>query len=119
MSSMRQYILKRLLLMPITLIGITFLVFFLTRMVPGGPVERMLQEQSIGALSGEKTVGQMNGVNVNRSHITASAINRRTLVYIFSFALMGGKFDSEREEDGRVYHIPYISCNLKACYSTN
>lgn len=58
---MRQYILKRLLMMPITLIGITFLVFFLTRMVPGGPVERMLQEQSIGALSGEKTVGQMNG----------------------------------------------------------
>ena len=40
--AMRQYILKRLLMMPITLIGITFLVFFLTRMVPGGPVERML-----------------------------------------------------------------------------
>ena len=56
---MRQYILKRLLMMPITLIGITFLVFFLTRMVPGGPVERMLQEQAIGALSGEKTVGQV------------------------------------------------------------
>jgi len=55
---MRQYILKRLLLMPITLIGITFLVFFLTRMVPGGPVERMLQEQAIGALSGDKVVGQ-------------------------------------------------------------
>ena len=45
-------------MMPITLIGITFLVFFLTRMVPGGPVERMLQEQAIGALAGEKTVGQ-------------------------------------------------------------
>ena len=58
MSSMRQYILKRLLLMPITLIGITFLVFCLTRMVPGGPVERMLQEQAIGALSGDKVVGQ-------------------------------------------------------------
>lgn len=56
--SMRQYILKRLLMMPITLIGITFLVFFLTRMVPGGPVERMLQEQAIGALSGDKVVGQ-------------------------------------------------------------
>lgn len=40
--------------MPVTLIGITFVVFFLTRMVPGGPVERMLQEQAIGALSGEK-----------------------------------------------------------------
>ena len=55
---MRYYILRRLMMMPITLIGITFLVFFLTRMVPGGPVERMLQEQAIGALTGEKTVGQ-------------------------------------------------------------
>ncbi len=54
---MRQYIIRRLLMMPITLIGITFLVFFLTRMVPGGPVERMLQEQAIGALAGEKAVG--------------------------------------------------------------
>ncbi len=56
---MRQYIFKRLLMMPITLIGITFLVFFLTRMVPGGPVERILQEQAIGSLVGDKTVGQV------------------------------------------------------------
>ncbi len=56
---MRYYILRRLLMMPITLIGITLLVFFLTRMVPGGPVERMLQEQAIGALAGEKSVGQV------------------------------------------------------------
>lgn len=57
--AMRYYILRRLLMMPITLIGITLLVFFLTRMVPGGPVERMLQEQAIGALAGEKSVGQV------------------------------------------------------------
>lgn len=56
--AMRHYIIRRLMLMPVTLIGITFLVFFLTRLVPGGPVERMLQEQAIGALTGEKTVGQ-------------------------------------------------------------
>lgn len=54
-ESMRRYILRRLLLMPITLIGITFVVFFLTRMVPGGPVERILQEQAMGALMGEKS----------------------------------------------------------------
>ena len=54
---MRRYVLRRLLMIPVTLIGITFLVFCLSRMVPGGPVERMLQEQSMGALSGEKTVG--------------------------------------------------------------
>lgn len=57
---MRNYILKRLMLMPVTLIGITFLVFFLTRLVPGGPVERMLQEQAIGSLSGDKVTAQVN-----------------------------------------------------------
>lgn len=54
---MRRYIIRRLLLMPFTLIGITFLVFSLSRLVPGGPVERMLQEQSLAALSGEKAAG--------------------------------------------------------------
>lgn len=54
---MRKYIIRRLLLIPITLIGITFVVFCLTRMVPGGPVERILQEQAIGALAGERSAG--------------------------------------------------------------
>lgn len=52
---MRRYIIRRLLLMPFTLIGITLLVFSLSRLVPGGPVERMLQEQTMAALSGDKT----------------------------------------------------------------
>ena len=53
-TGMRAYIIKRLLMMPITLIGVTALVFCLTRMVPGGPVDRILQEQAIGALAGDK-----------------------------------------------------------------
>ncbi len=57
---MRHYILRRLMLMPITLIGITFIVFCLTRMVPGGPVERMLQEQAISALAGDKALSNTN-----------------------------------------------------------
>lgn len=51
---MRRYLLRRLMLIPVTLLGITFVVFCLSRMVPGGPVERMLQEQAMGALAGEK-----------------------------------------------------------------
>lgn len=54
---MRRYIVKRLLLAPITLIGVTLIVFCLTRIVPGGPVDRILQEQVIASLSGEKTSG--------------------------------------------------------------
>lgn len=55
---MKTYIIRRLLLMPLTLIGVTFLVFCVTRFVPGGPVDQMMQEQTMGALSGEKATAQ-------------------------------------------------------------
>ncbi len=51
---MRHYLLQRLLLVPFTLIGVTMLVFCLTRLVPGGPIEQMLQQQAMAALSGDK-----------------------------------------------------------------
>jgi microcin C transport system permease protein len=50
----KSYFLRRLLLIPPTLIGITLLVFTITRFVPGGPLERMLQEASKGADQGGK-----------------------------------------------------------------
>ena len=39
---MLGYILRRLLLVIPTFIGITLIVFTLTRLVPGGPIERMM-----------------------------------------------------------------------------
>lgn len=49
--------------MPVTLLGITFLVFCLTRMVPGGPVQRILQEEAISALVGDKVGGSATQVS--------------------------------------------------------
>ena len=46
---MKTYIIRRLLLMPLTLLGVTFLVFCITRFVPGGPIEQMMQQQSMSA----------------------------------------------------------------------
>ena len=66
---MREYIIRRLLLMPITLIGITFVVFCLTRMVPGGPVERILQEQAIGSMAGDKALGGATSSTVSEADI--------------------------------------------------
>lgn len=51
---MKSYFLRRLLLIPPTLIGITLLVFTITRFVPGGPLDRMLQEAARGAEQGGK-----------------------------------------------------------------
>src|SRR5262249_55831851 len=39
-----SYFLRRLLLIVPTFIGVSLLVFALTRLVPGGPIERMLNE---------------------------------------------------------------------------
>ena len=44
---MRAYILRRLLLIPITLLGITFIVFSITRFLPGGPLEQALQQATM------------------------------------------------------------------------
>jgi ABC-type microcin C transport system permease subunit YejB len=70
---MREYIIRRLLLMPITLIGITFVVFCITRMVPSGPIERVLQEQAMGELSGEKALSNSATSGVSEADIEAEA----------------------------------------------
>jgi microcin C transport system permease protein len=49
-----KYFLRRLLLIPPTLVGITLLVFAITRFVPGGPGEHMLQQAAKGADQGGK-----------------------------------------------------------------
>lgn len=41
---MRDYFLRRALLILPTFIGVTFLVFLITRLVPGGPVEKMINQ---------------------------------------------------------------------------
>lgn len=57
---MKSYFLRRLLLIPPTLIGITLLVFTITRFVPGGPMDRMLQEAALGADQGAKRSSSSN-----------------------------------------------------------
>lgn len=53
---MKSYFLRRLLLIPPTLLGITLLVFTITRFVPGGPLDRMLQQASgSGDKSGKRS----------------------------------------------------------------
>ncbi len=57
---MGGYFLRRLLLLPPTLIGITILVFVITRLVPGGPLERAIMEAQQASISAgvSSTAGQ-------------------------------------------------------------
>ncbi len=56
---MGAYILKRILLMAPTLVGVMFITFVVTQFVPGGPVERMVAQ-----LSGFGTGGDTAGVSL-------------------------------------------------------
>jgi microcin C transport system permease protein len=50
---MKSYILRRLLLMIPTLLGITVVCFVLIQLIPGGPVEEMISRaQSVAAMKG-------------------------------------------------------------------
>lgn len=59
---MRDYFIRRLLLIPPTLIGVTIIVFIITRLVPGGPLERAIMEaqqlDASGGVSVEQQAGQ-------------------------------------------------------------
>lgn len=46
---MRDYFIRRLLLVPVTLLGITMLVFTMTRLTPGGPLENAMLQAMSGA----------------------------------------------------------------------
>jgi microcin C transport system permease protein len=60
---MRDYFIRRFLLIPPTLLGVTIIVFMITRLVPGGPLERALMEaQQFNASSGVSA--QMAGANM-------------------------------------------------------
>jgi microcin C transport system permease protein len=55
----KAYFIRRLLLIPPTLIGITLMVFMIMRLAPGGPVERDLQRMmSQGEDKGGSSVGR-------------------------------------------------------------
>lgn len=58
---MRDYFFRRFLLVPPTLLGVTIIVFAITRLVPGGPLERAIMEtQQLNTTTGMSTtlVGQ-------------------------------------------------------------
>ena len=60
---MRDYFIRRFLLIPPTLIGVTIIVVVITRLVPGGPLERAIMEsQQFNAASGVST--QVAGANL-------------------------------------------------------
>lgn len=66
---MYSYFIRRLLLTIPTFIGITLLVFCITRMVPGGPVERILTESMLSAGDTSSQSSNMRGQTLSAEQI--------------------------------------------------
>ena len=75
---MRTYIIKRILLMIPTLIGLTVITFFLLQFVPGGPAEVELMKLQSGQLQGSES-----GSTVSGSKMTESAFQKIKEFYGF------------------------------------
>ena len=66
-GALRTYVLRRLLLMIPTLLGITFIVFVLCQFVPGGPIDQV-RLQMAGAGGGGEVAGA-GGSDIARTAI--------------------------------------------------
>ena len=62
------YLLHRLALIPVTLIGIIAINFFIVQIAPGGPVEQLLAQLKNTAVSATARVGGGEGVEAGRSN---------------------------------------------------
>jgi microcin C transport system permease protein len=70
---MRAYFLRRLLLIPPTLLGISILVFTITRLAPGGPLERAIMEAQAASaqLGGGGSVGGGQSMAISEEQLAA------------------------------------------------
>ncbi len=75
---MRDYFLRRFLLIPPTLLGITLLVFLITRVVPGGPIERAIMESQTA-----ESAGGGGRADTGRGAISEDQLNQLKAYYGF------------------------------------
>ena len=108
---MKSYFFRRLLLIPPTLLGITLLAFTITRFVPGGAMDRMLQQAASGADQGGKkssTNQSQGGLNEEQLEELEEQYGLDKPVVVAYFQWLGlapresriskGEYDSEGEE---------------------
>ena len=78
---MKAYFIRRFLLIIPTFIGITILVFAITRAVPGGPIERMLTEAQFA--SGDQVSFQSDNQGIAGSTLSEAQMQQLREYYGF------------------------------------
>ncbi len=80
---MARYIIKRLLLMFPTLIGVMLITFIVTQFVPGGPVEQLIHQLQHHGVQGEVGSGGANSAYRGSAGLDADRIKELQALYGF------------------------------------
>ncbi|MBI3899385.1 MAG: microcin C ABC transporter permease YejB [Gammaproteobacteria bacterium] len=80
---MAGYILKRLLLMIPTLIGVMLITFTVTQFVPGGPVEQLVHQLQHRSAEGEASAGSSGGLYRGSAGLDAERLKELQALYGF------------------------------------
>ncbi len=80
---MFSYILKRLLLMIPTLVGIMLVTFIVTQFVPGGPVEQLIAQLEGGAHSGGEVSASSSGLYQGDKGLEKEHVEKLNALYGF------------------------------------
>ncbi len=78
---MRRYFLHRLLLTIPTFIGITLMIFIITRLVPGGPLEAAIQARQAGVASEGRSTGSGPGRGASGSTLNEKQLEQLKKYY--------------------------------------
>lgn len=87
LKSMLAYFIRRLLLVIPTFIGVTLLVFAITRLVPGGPVDEILQQLQVAGGDGS------SGQAVGGETLSDEQINQLNAFYGLDKPILSAYFD--------------------------
>ena len=80
---MANYILKRLLLMIPTLVGVMLVTFVVTQFVPGGPVEQLISQLEGTNSSGGEISSSSSGLYQGKRDLDQTKIEKLNVLYGF------------------------------------
>ena len=88
---MTSYFIRRLLLVIPTFVGVTMLVFCLTRLVPGGPIERALNDALLAG--GDRGSAIIQNVGAGGSVLSEAQLDQLRVYYGFDKPVLVSYFD--------------------------
>lgn len=111
---MRAFILRRLLLIPITLLGITFIVFSITRFLPGGPMEQAIQNATMAEGRGARaaTAGSLSNEQLEQMRMSFGMNENIAKGYLMWLGLMSREYNPRFVELDKVKDRTLVLLNV-------